>query len=134
MKINNKNIDRETFLSQWIEGKLSDTELKKLVSKEDFLAYNKLKKGLDVFTELEKPLDKSFTKIQNRIENKPKIKTLNYKWIASVAAMLIFFFGFYNILGNDKVLNSTNFGEQKTIALLDGSEVIFKCKIYYKVF
>jgi len=128
MKTNNKNIDRETFLSQWIEGKLSDTELKKLVSKEDFLAYNKLKKGLDVFTELEKPLDKSFTKIQNRIENKPKIKTLNYKWIASIAALFILFFGFYQFSENDNVLNSTNFGKQKKIALLDGSEVILNAK------
>jgi len=128
MNKKDKNIINEFFLSQWISGELTDSELKKLVSEEDFLAYKKLKKGIDVFAELEKPLDNSFNKIQHKLENKPKIRSLNLKWITSIAAMLVFFIGFYQFLGNDGVLTSTDFGEQKTVALLDGSEVILNAK------
>jgi len=128
MTENNKNSKNEFFLSQWMEGTLTDTEFKTLVSKEDFLAYRKLKKGIEVFSALEKPLDNSFINIKNRIKNKPKVRTLNYKWLASIAAMFIFFLGFYTILGNDSILNSTGFGEQKTVALLDGSQVILNAK------
>ncbi len=128
MNNKDKNINTEFFLSQWISGELTDSELRKLVSEEDFLAYKKLKKGINVFTELEKPLDNSFYQIQNKLENKPKIRLLNLKWIVSIAAMLLFFIGFYQFLGNDGVLTSTNFGEQKTVALLDGSEVILNAK------
>ena len=125
---NTKNTDKDTFLAQWLEGNLTDTAFKKLVSEEDFLAYKKLKKGIDVFAALEKPLDSSFKNIQQKIENKPKVRALNIKWIASIAAMLLFFFGFYQFLGSDGVLTSTSFGEHKTVALLDGSEVILNAK------
>jgi len=128
MENNTENIENEFFLSQWIEGNLTETELKKIVSEEDFLAYKKLKKGLDIYSHLEKPLDTSFKEIQNRIHTKTKVRILNTKWIASIAAMLIFFIGFYALLGNDSVLNKSNFGEQKNIVLLDGSEVILNAK------
>jgi len=119
---------KDTFLAQWLEGKLTDDELKNLVSEKDFIAYKKMQKGIAVFTELEKPLDNSFKNIQKRIINQPKVKSLNLKWIASIAAMLLFFLGFYQFLGSDSVLNSTSYGEQKTIALLDGSEVVLNAK------
>jgi len=130
MKESNKNIENEFFLSQWIEGNLTDTELKNLVSESDFNAFKKLKEGLAIYAELDKPLDDSFKNIQHKIASKKevKVRTLNYKWIASIAAMIIFFVGFYTVLGSDAVLNSTNFGEQKTVALLDGSQVILNAK------
>lgn len=118
----------ETFLAQWLEGKLTDNELKNLVSENDFVAYKKMQNGISVFSELEKPLENSFKNIQKGIINEPKVKSLNLKWIASIAAMLLFFIGFYQFLGSDSVLNSTSFGEQKTIALLDGSEVVLNAK------
>jgi len=127
METKNQHI-KETFLAQWLEGNLTDNELKNLVSEKDFVAYKKMQKGVTVFTELEKPLDNSFKNIQNRIINKPKVKLLNLKWIASIAAMLLFFLGFYQFLGSDSVLNLTSYGEQKTIALLDGSEVVLNAK------
>ncbi|MCF6185707.1 MAG: FecR domain-containing protein, partial [Bacteroidales bacterium] len=47
---------------------------------------------------------------------------------ASIAAMLVFFVGFYSLLGNDAILNTAGFGEHKTLALLDGSQVILNSK------
>ncbi len=128
MKIKNTNIENEFYLSQWIEGNLADTELKKLVSEDDFLAYKKLKKGIEVFCDLEQPLDTSFERILHRMDKKTKIRKLHLKWIASIAAMLLFFMGFYALINNNSVLNKSSFGEQKTIALLDNSKVILNAK------
>ncbi len=116
------------FLAKWLEGEITDSELKNLVSDEDYIAYQKLKNGINLYGKLNQPLDDSFTNIQNKLTNKTKIRKLNLKWIASIAAMHIFFIGFYQFLGNDGVLTSTQFGEQKTVALLDGSEVILNAK------
>lgn len=130
MKRERQHIKNEFYLSQWVSGEITDADLKKLVSEDEFKAFLKLKKGLHVYSELEKPLEDSFVKIQNKIKkrSKSKIKTLNIKWVSSIAAMLIFFFGFYRLLGNDTVLSTADFGEQKTVALLDGSEVILNAK------
>ena len=76
MNTNNNNIENEFFLSQWITGELTDTELKNLVSENDFIAYKKLKKGLDVYAELEKPMDNSFIAIQNKISKSTKVRNL----------------------------------------------------------
>ena len=54
-------------------------------------------------------------------------------WIVGVAASIVLLFGLFSLFGNDNVIIETGFGENKTIALLDGSEVILnsKSKITY---
>jgi len=46
MENQNSNSKEETFLAQWLEGKLSDTELKIRISQADYITYLKLRKGL----------------------------------------------------------------------------------------
>ncbi|MEE9349838.1 MAG: FecR family protein [Flavobacteriaceae bacterium] len=131
MEKKTKNNTEEFYLAQWLEGNLLDTDLSKLVSNEDVIAYKKLKNGLEVLSKLEQPVAPSFEKIQAKIQHNSsasKVRTLNYKWLASIAAMLLFFFGLYQYLGTDAVLNSADFGEQKTVALLDNSKVILNAK------
>ncbi len=128
MKEDNKNIENEFYLSKWICGELTDAELKNFVSEEDFITYKKMLKGINVYSELEKPLDNSFKKIQSRIKTKPKVRKLNIGWIAAVAAVLLLFFGIYNMFDTDLVNSSTSFGEQKTVVLLDGSKVTLNAK------
>lgn len=123
----NNNADR--FLAQWLAGELTDAELKTLVSDEDFRAFLKLKRGLEAHEALEASTATSFDKIQQRITNTPaKVKTLNTSWWIGIAASLIILFGVFAMLRDDMVTVETNFGEQKTIALLDGSEVILNSK------
>ncbi|WCO02620.1 FecR family protein [Psychroserpens ponticola] len=129
-----KNIDlhnaNDTFLAQWLEGKLSDDELKGLVSEADYKSFIKIRKGLETFDDLEGSTEASFAKIQEQIANKNgKVRNLNSKvWLIGIAASVVLFFGLFSILGNDIVTIETHFGEQKTIALLDGSEVIINSK------
>ena len=46
----NKNLhtNNDTFLAQWLEGELSDTELKNRISEQDYTAFVKLRKALEV--------------------------------------------------------------------------------------
>ncbi|WP_431135981.1 FecR family protein [Psychroserpens mesophilus] len=130
MKHKESHNDNDTFLAQWLEGELSDNELKKLISEADYKSFLKIRKGLDTYDKLESPTDASFAKIKDRIYNKKgKVRNLNTKtWLIGIAASLVLFFGLFSILDDDVITVETNYGEQKTIALLDGSEVIMNSK------
>jgi len=124
----NTNIKDDFFLADWLEGKLSDDELKKLVSNKDFEEYNKLKVSFDLLSELNKPMNNTLNQIKSKINKQPKIKpkvlSLYTKFTLGIAASLLLFFGIYSKFANQTVIYSTDFGQQQTIALLDGSEVI----------
>lgn len=130
MNITDKNNENDTFLAQWLAGELSDNELKTLVSESDYKSFLKLKKGLVAYEALEASTEPSFDKIQEKIAlKKGKVRRLNNNpWFIGIAASIVLFIGLFSILGNDVVTIETSFGEQKTIALLDGSEVIINSK------
>ena len=71
-----------------------------------------------MYGKLEKPIDVSFEQIKNRIENNKKVRKINRNWYVSIAASIILFVGLYGILGDDSVLEQSNFGEQRTINLV----------------
>jgi len=125
-KINNK----EYFLAKWLEGKLTDLELKQLVSSNDYQLYLNLRKGISNFELLEQPLNSSLKKIKNRIFNKRKATTIkiNYKWALSIAASLAIIFGLYFLMPSSEISHSTAFGQQKVIELPDGSLVTINSK------
>jgi len=131
-----KNTFNNTYLADWIAGKLSNNQLKKLVSEEDYNSYVKLKSGIEVFDYIEAPLENTFSKIQGKINSKKesttkkhsKVRSLYFKSAIAVAASLVLFFSISNYLTNSDVLFTTDFGENKTIALLDNSEVILNAK------
>lgn len=129
MEKQNLNSDNDRFLAQWLAGDLSDNELKFLVSEADFKTFLKIKKGIEAYEVLEGSTASSFAKIQDRIGKQPtKVKTLNTNWWIGIAASLIILFGLFSLLGDEMVTIDTISGEQKTIVLLDGSEVILNSK------
>lgn len=125
MKNKLKNNDQETLLAKWMEGKISDLELKKLISKEDFIAYQKIKKGIELYEVIEKPLEKSYAEFQEKLTNakNTKIIDLYKKWAFSIAAVLLLFFGLNYFFKAHTINYKSGIGEQKKNALLDGSEV-----------
>ena len=126
MENQNLHSNEDTFLAQWLEGNLTDTELKKCISEADYNAYLKLRKGLDASDQLNASTEDSFNKIQQKIANKKtRVRNLySVRWSIGVAASIVFLFGLFSILGNNGITHETNFGETKTITLLDGSQVI----------
>ena len=129
MKKDNLHKDSDRFLAQWLEGNLSDNDLKNLVGQDDYVAFLKLREGLDMRDKLNAPLDDSFLNIKERISNKkPKVRSLYTNWAIGIAASIVVLFGLFMFTNNDEIIIETSFGESKTIALLDGSEVILNSK------
>ena len=126
MKETNKNIDKDSILAKWLSGEISDEAFKKSVSKTDYLAYQKIKNGILAYDVIERPLEKSFADIESKIQikNKSKIKYLYKKWAFSIAATFLLLLGVNYFFKASTTKYTTGIGEQKTIALLDGSEVI----------
>jgi transmembrane sensor len=134
MEHQNLNTEKDTFLAKWLEGEISDTELRTLVSESDYSSYLKLRKGLEVSEQLNASTAESFDKIQQKISKKQqKVKPLYRNWSIGIAASIVLLFGLFSLFGNEDVSFETGFGDHKTIVLLDGSEVIMnsKSKITY---
>jgi transmembrane sensor len=120
----------EHFLAKWLDGTISDTTLKELVSEEDFIAYKKIKNGLDVLEELERPVAPSFTIVNSRIDQKRKDKKAHqsFRWGLSIAASILVIFGLFFAFNSQEISYETSYAEQKTFSLPDGSEVVLNAK------
>lgn len=125
MKNKDLNNENDIFLAKWIAGEITDIDLQKLISVEDFISYKKIKETLVLAKNL-KPKSNSLKNIRKKIDqnNKEKVRKLYAKWFSTVAATVLFFIGFYHFLGSDLIVNKSNIGEQKEMALLDNSKVI----------
>lgn len=132
----NKNIHNENdvFLAKWMANEITDNDLKKLISEKDYVAYKKIKEGILLYEKLEVLNDNSFIEIQNRIKIKKerKIRSIYSKWAVSIAACVLLFVAMTTFFKNQTVLQKTNFGEQKSITLLDGSKVVLGPKAIIK--
>jgi ferric-dicitrate binding protein FerR (iron transport regulator) len=125
----NLNKHKDTFLAKWLAGELTNEQLKSMVSEEDYRAYIKLRRGLDVAEQLDLPVDESFNKIKQRIQpKKGRVIPLGVKWTIGIAASFLILFSVFNFFKSNQVLIETNFGEHKSITLKDGSEVILNSK------
>lgn len=135
MENNKSHTEVDTFLAKWLVGELSDAELKNRVSETDFKQYLKLKKGIEISEQLDASMDNSFKAIRTKIAmKKKKARPLYTNWAIGVAASIVLLFGLFSLFSSNGIVeNETGFGELKTIALLDGSEVILnsKSKITY---
>ena len=130
MEKQNLNSNKETFLANWLEGKISDAELKNRISEADYSSYLKMRKGFEVSNQLNASIKDSFNKIKDKTANKKTtVRKLHpISWSIGVAASIILLFGLFSIFTTDLITHKTNFGETKTISLLDGSEVILNSK------
>lgn len=131
MKEQDLHNTNDTYLAQWLAGDISDEQLKEMVSEADFKAFLKLRKGINTYADLNAETDSTFAKIQEQISHKKPVKVRQLgaqRWWLGIAASVVVLLGIFFLLDNDTILVETNFGEQKTIALLDGSEVILNSK------
>lgn len=113
------------FLAHWIDNGITDDELRNQVSDEDFMAYKKLRKGIELYSALEAPVSTTFELIKEKISGRNEAKTikLGTGWIAAIAASVALFIVSYFIFVNGRSYMETGFGEQQTITLVDGSQV-----------
>ncbi len=114
----------DIYLAKWLADEISDTKLKELVSENDYIAFQKIKKGIEAFDVLEKPLEESFSALKLPINKTTKVRQLYIKWIASIAAAVLLLFVVNQFFNENIVSEYAKKGHHKNIALLDGSEVL----------
>lgn len=125
MKKQNEKDKEETFLSEWIDGRISDEQLKERVGETDFMAYLQLRqvfKGLDVANpELTEHYARVREKIEQRGSAKKRIMTKLYRY-AAVAAILLLCSGLFQLFVFSEKFSTGN-GKIQHLVLKDDSEV-----------
>ena len=122
--------EEESFLAKWLDGTISDATLKELVSEQDFIDYKKIKSGLELLDELNRPVATSFNALNNSIHKKRNFKhsQATFKWGLSIAASILVVLGCYFAFNFGEITYETSYAEQKTINFPDGSEVVLNAK------
>ena len=119
-------MEKDSILAKWMEGTLSNEALKKLVSKEEYAEFIKLKKGIQLYEMTQQPLRAdAYGKIKKEVQAKQKrFKIHNvYKMVGAAAAVILLVFGLNKYLSPNTFVVETAIGEQKEILLPDGTEV-----------
>ena len=114
---------KDPFLSEWIEGRMTDEALRQKVSPDDYAAYLKLRDALAGLSLAEPDLERHYQMVKQKkidaLDAKPKTRPL-YVWLGAAAALLLFF-GIYRFV-TPNVL-ATGHGQTADMVLADGSEV-----------
>lgn len=119
----------ETYLSDWLAHKITDEQLKQLVSEEDFTAFQKIKNALNGFEISNPDLEQNFSAIKQKLsdKDKPKAKVIPLWRYASIAASLLILFGVYHFFIAQNEI-TTGFGNTQMITLADNSKVVLNAK------
>jgi len=129
----NKN---DLYLSDWLANKITDEDLKKIVSEADFIAYKKLRSMLEQYEVKSPNMEQNFKSIhekinlrKNKIEDKKPISIWPF---VAIAASLLLFFGTFQLIYNSNTILCES-GKTKIIVLSDNSQVTLntKSKISY---
>lgn len=126
--------ENETYLSDWLANKISDNQLKELVSHEDFLAFVQLRK-ITANQDVEIiDMVKNFEAIKHKIEakkSKSSTKVVHLWKYISIAACLLVSFGLHQFFYFSNEV-ATDFGLTKKIELSDNSIVTLNSKSQLK--
>lgn len=112
-------------LAKWLDGEMTDAELKEFQADPDFPLYEKIKL---YSSQLETPSFDEHKLLTNVLETKkqtPKVVTLKPNWFMRIAAVLVIGFGLffsYNTFTPSTELAEN--GKQTTFLLPDNSEVV----------
>lgn len=124
------HITDDTFLAKWLANEITDNQLKKLVSEKDFIAYKKLQQRIYLYENLENVNEETYAKLKTKLptKNKTKVRTLLYKWAIPAAAAVLIFITVTTYFSDKTTSNKADYGQNSTVALLDGSEVILNAR------
>lgn len=122
--------ENETYLADWLSGKISNEQLKQLVTEEAFLDFQKLKNTLEDFTVSNPDLDKNFEAVKQKWQAqkaKKEVKVFPIWRYSVIAATLLLFFGLFQLFYFSNI-STTGFGSVKNVTLPDNSKVTLNAK------
>ncbi|MFT3795866.1 FecR family protein [Flavobacterium sp.] len=128
--MNNPEPNNEYFLSEWIEGRLTDAELQAKVPLLEYEAYLKLRQSLDGLAFPEPDMEQHYRAIKHKkaesLDRQPAKTFRLFPWFAAAAAVLLLFGMYQFLVFSNRV--STGFGQRSEVVLADGSKVILNNK------
>ncbi|WP_196887083.1 FecR family protein [Aureivirga sp. CE67] len=127
MKTEDNIENKDIFLAKWIAGEISDSELKKLVSEEDFNVFQEIKNQSEHLSVPNFDTDKNFSAIKQKLETPKKKSKVIPLWMYAAAASVVIMISFFLFKTSSTVIQ-TSFGEQRIVMLADSSEVILNAK------
>lgn len=127
MKIGNPYED-DTFLARWLNDDLSPKELLEFESTEEHKKYRKIIQKVDSLKPPTYNKKRMLSAIQESIQNEKRTVPLFPKWGYGIAASIVALIGIFLFFDTNKTTFETGFGEQLTVNLPDGSEVILNSK------
>ncbi|GAA4276337.1 FecR family protein [Aquimarina mytili] len=119
----------DIFLSRWINGELSEEELREFQSHPEYKHYTKIMAGADALNLKEYDVEKELAALKSKQRNEPikKAGSIVKLWpYFAAAASIAIILGLF--LFNSGESFSTTYGEQLTVTLPDGSEMILNAK------
>ena len=119
----------ETYLAEWIEGRITDEQLINLVGDKEFKAYQKIVSEVDNWQVPDRPTnhhEKILAKINAKQEEHFSIK----RWL-SIAATLLILVGLFGIISPKTYTNES--GKPQQIALSDGTKITMEANSMVKV-
>jgi len=133
--------NNETFLADWLAGKISDDELRQIVPEADFEAYRELKRALHTYQVPNPDMEMNYSAIKSKMiaknASKPTIFFSLFKYVA-VAASLLLLVGLYHLfifsnttktgIGSSSIISLS---DNSTVTLNAGSEVSYPSLFYY---
>ncbi len=122
-------MENENYLADWLAGKMSDEQLRNLVSEEDFLAFQKVKNTLGQMAIATPELEESYAAIKRKkaTPKAVKVRKIVPVWAYAVAACLLLSVGWYQLYFFSNEMQ-TPFGSTKTLVLDDDSKVTLNAK------
>lgn len=130
MSTTKENSANDTFLSDWMAGKLSDHQLKELVTETDFIAYQKLRDTLRNYQVPNPDMERNYAAIKAKriakLDQKPT-KVFPLFRYAAIAAMMVLLFGLFQLFVFSNSI-TTDFGKTASITLADNSHVTLNAK------
>lgn len=123
----------DIFLSKWLNNQLSEEELQEFKASEDYPLYVKIIEGTDKLQAPSYNLNSAFEQLKKQRDTK---NTFSKKWryfnIAASIILLIGVFTYFSFFS--ETTHYSDYGEQITFNLPDGSKVILNSKssISYK--
>ena len=116
----------EYYIAQWLEGEISDHELKVQIGVEAFKEYQKLKQSFKVLQFFNATDDARFSQIKQKIQAPKRRKNISmyYKWAMGVAVAVLIFVGISLFKTTEMQTYQTAYAQQQNIVLPDGSKVV----------
>ena len=122
-----QNYTDDTFLARWLNNDLNEEEKVAFEKTKAFQEYSKIIEKTALFEAPEFDQKSVFNAIQNKLQNKQKVRKLFPNWAYAVAASVAVLLGVYFMMPSETIYE-TNYGEQLAVVLPDGSKVQLNAK------